>query len=106
VQDIAIGNIVGSNIANILLIVGLTSLVWPIRVSGVTLRRDTAVMIAAALALVPIFAMGEIGRLPGGLLVLALAGYLTWAYLQPGAAIDDDGDTSCPPSCLSLRSGF
>ncbi len=77
VPDIAVGNIVGSNIANILLIVGLTSLVWPIRVSGSTLRRDTAVMVAAAVALVPIFAMGEIGRLPGGLLVIALAAYLS-----------------------------
>lgn len=98
VPDIAVGNIVGSNIANILLIVGLTSLVWPIRVSGSTLRRDTAVMVAAAIALVPIFAMGEIGRLPGGLLVLTLAGYLTWAYLQPGDAADDTDDTSVPAS--------
>ena len=61
VPDIAVGNIVGSNIANILLIVGLTSLVWPIRIAGTTLRRDTAVMVAAALILVPVFATGEIG---------------------------------------------
>ena len=54
VPDIAVGNIVGSNIANILLIVGVTSLVWPIRVSGATLRRDTGVMVVAALALLPI----------------------------------------------------
>lgn len=101
VPDIAVGNIVGSNIANILLIVGLTSLVWPIRVSGMTLRRDTVVMIAAAIALVPIFAMGEIGRLSGGLLVLALAGYLTWVYLQPGSAIEDDSDTSVQNSILA-----
>jgi len=47
VPDIALGNIVGSNIANILLIVSLTSLVWPIRVSGATLRCDTTVMAAA-----------------------------------------------------------
>lgn len=97
VPDIAVGNIIGSNIANILLIVGLTSLVWPIRVSGATLRRDTAVMVAAALVLVPVFATGEIGRLPGLLLVAALAGYLTWAYLQPGPATDDD-DTAVPTS--------
>lgn len=100
VPDIAIGNIVGSNIANILLIVGLTSLIWPIRVSGATLRRDTTVMVAAAVALVPLFAMGEIGRPSGGLLILALAGYLAWAYIQPGAAIDDDGDRSVPASIL------
>jgi cation:H+ antiporter len=98
--DIAIGNIVGSNIANLLLIVGLTCLVWPIRVSGATLRRDTAVMVVAAFALVPIFALGEIGRLSGGLLVLALAGYLSWAYLQSGTTTEDDTDTSAPASML------
>lgn len=102
--DIAVGNIVGSNIANILLIVGLTCLVWPIRVSGATLRRDTAVMVAAAFALVPIFAMGEIGRLSGLLLVFALAIYLTWAYLQPGEAAVDDPDM--PASASMLVSGL
>ncbi len=100
VPDIAIGNIVGSNIANILLIVGLTSLVWPIRVSGASLRRDTAVMVVAAVALVPIFAMGEIGRLPGFLLVAALAGYLTWAYGQSGDAGAEDADIPAPASSL------
>lgn len=100
VPDIAIGNIVGSNIANILLIVGLTSLVWPIRVSGASLRRDTAVMVVAAVALVPIFAMGEIGRLPGFLLVAALAGYLAWAYRQSGDAGAEDADMPAPASSL------
>jgi len=100
VPDIAIGNIVGSNIANILLIVGVTCLVWPIRVSGSTLRRDTAVMVAAAAALVPIFALGELGRVPGLMLVIALVVYLTWAYLQPGDASEEHADTQPPASML------
>lgn len=100
VPDIAIGNIVGSNIANILLIVGLTCLVWPIKVAGATLRRDTAVMVVAAFALVPIFALGGIGRLSGGLLVFALAGYLIWAYFQSGTTTEDDADMSASASML------
>ena len=96
--DIAIGNIVGSNIANILLIVGITSLVWPIRVSGATLRRDTTVMVAAALALVPIFAMGQIGRLCGIALVTALAGYLFWSYRHAGEVTSEDIDMPSPAS--------
>jgi cation:H+ antiporter len=83
VPDIAIGNIVGSNIGNILLIVGLSALVWPIRVMGGTLRRDTAVMMAAAFVLIPLFWLGQMGRLSGGLLVAGLIGYLVWAYLHP-----------------------
>jgi len=100
VPDIAIGNIVGSNIANMLLIVGLTCLVWPIRVSGTTLRRDTAVMAAAAITLVPIFATGEIGRISGFMLVIALAGYLTWAYLQPGETDIEEIEMQSPASTL------
>ncbi len=82
VPDIAIGNIVGSNIANILLIVGLTALIWPITVSGATLRRDTAVMMAAAVALLPVFALGALGRLTGVVFVAILLGYIAFAYRQ------------------------
>jgi cation:H+ antiporter len=97
---IAVGNIVGSNIANILLIMGITTLVWPIVVSGATLRRDTAVMLVAVFALVPIFAMGEMGRLAGAVLVLGLVGYLTWAFMQPGDAAEEQDDTPAPSSML------
>lgn len=97
VPDIAIGNIVGSNIGNILLIVGLSALVWPIRVMGGTLRRDTAVMMAAALALVPLFWLGQMGRLSGALLVAGLIGYLVWAYLHPGTDTADDDQTPMLP---------
>lgn len=98
VPDIAVGNIVGSNIANILLMVGVTSQIWPIRVSGATLRRDTAVMVAAGLVLVPVFAVGQIGRLVGAGLVLALAGYLVWACREPSEALDEAFDEPAPVS--------
>ncbi|MFO7759152.1 MAG: calcium/sodium antiporter [Roseovarius sp.] len=100
VPDIALGNIVGSNIANILLIVGVSALVWPIRIMGATLRRDAAVMIVAVLALVPVFAMGQVGRLSGAVLVAGLAGYLVWAYLRPGAAVAEEAGTPAPSSML------
>ena len=100
VPDIALGNIVGSNIANILLIIGLSALVWPIRVLGSTLRRDTAVMVLASLALAPVFAMGQMGRLPGLILATGLATYLVWAYRQPGEAAPDDADMTPAASAL------
>ncbi|MFN3274605.1 MAG: calcium/sodium antiporter [Paracoccus sp. (in: a-proteobacteria)] len=96
VPDIALGNIVGSNIANILLIIGLSALVWPIRVMGSTLRRDTGVMMAAALVLVPVFATGQMGRVAGMALVAGLVAYLVWAYRQPGEAVTGSGDASPP----------
>lgn len=100
VPDIALGNIVGSNIANILLIIGLSALVWPIRVTGATLRRDTAVMMAAALLLLPLFALGQMGRLSGLVLVAGLVGYLVRAYRQPGEAEPEDADLPAPASTL------
>jgi cation:H+ antiporter len=98
--DIALGNIVGSNIANILLIIGLSALVWPIKVMGATLKRDTAVMTLAALALVPIFALGEMGRLSGFILFAGLVAYLVWAYVQPGEVVVEEEGIKPPASAL------
>jgi cation:H+ antiporter len=110
VPDIAVGNIVGSNIANIALIMGITALVWPIRVSGATLRRDTGVMILAALALVPVFMTGQIGRPAGVMLLAGLIGYLVWAYLRPGDMAQDDALSAEKPkafiSVLWVIAGF
>jgi cation:H+ antiporter len=97
VPDIAIGNVVGSNIGNILLILGLAALVWPIRVARSTLGRDTAVMMAAAVALVPLFWLGELGRPAGAALVAGQIVYLVWAYLKPGVAVPDIDPTPVPP---------
>ena len=94
--DIAIGNIVGSNIGNILLIVGVTALIWPIRVLGATLARDSMIMLGAALALVPVFWLGQIERPAGGLLVAGLNAFLAWAYLHPADNPEDD-DTPVAP---------
>ncbi|MFU8863752.1 MAG: calcium/sodium antiporter [Rhodobacterales bacterium] len=82
VPDIALGNVIGSNIANILLIVGISALVWPIHVMRGTLARDTGVMMAAALVLVPVFAMGLVNRPVGAALFIGLVAYLVWAYRQ------------------------
>ncbi|WP_417478417.1 calcium/sodium antiporter [Maricaulis sp.] len=96
VPDIAVGNIIGSNLANILLIVGVSALVWPIRISGATLRRDTGVMMAATLMLIPVLAPGEIARLSGLVLFAGLVMYLSWAYLRPGE-VEPTAETDAPP---------
>ncbi len=108
--DIALGNVLGSNIANILLIFGLTALIWPIGVPDGTVQRDTGVMIAAAVILVPIFVTGEVGRLAGLCLVAALIAYLAWAYLAPGKDTTPDTDLTPPmpalPAALWIGGGF
>jgi cation:H+ antiporter len=72
-RDIAVGNVVGSNIFNILAVLGLSSLVSPesINVAASVLRFDIPVMIAVALACLPIFFTGRVIARWEGLMFLA-----------------------------------
>jgi cation:H+ antiporter len=74
--EIAAGNVVGSNIANIALILGITALVRPLRSEARFLRREMPIMVGAALLLALAFADGRLGRLDGALFLAALAAYL------------------------------
>jgi cation:H+ antiporter len=74
--DLAVGNVVGSNTANILLILGACAIALPLTVQAQLIRTDIPVTIALS-ALVLVLALdGLIGRFDGGLLVLALAVYV------------------------------
>lgn len=91
---IALGNVVGSNTANILLIVSTCALIFPISTWDKGVRRDTLVMIAAAVLLLVLVQFGSIGRLAGLLMVALLLAYLVIAYRQgQNLAADLDDDT-------------
>lgn len=77
--DIALGNVVGSNTANILLIAGIAALLWPIATRGLNMGRDSLWMLAAALAVLVPSALGMVGRPLGLALLAALAVYLVTA---------------------------
>ena len=79
---IVLGNVVGSNIANILLIIGLAAVIAPIRVSREMSQRDAIVMVLSVIALVGALAFQTITLLFGGAMLLALFAYLTLAYMQ------------------------
>ncbi len=73
---VAIGNIVGSNIANIGLILGVSALARPMRVQMRLIRFEIPLMIGASV-LLPVLAIdGGLGRVDGGVLLLCFAGYL------------------------------
>jgi cation:H+ antiporter len=72
--DLALGNVVGSNIFNVGIILGLTALICPVAVSLPVIRFDTPVMIAVSLLAVGLVALGTISQAAGlGLLVLIVA---------------------------------
>jgi len=78
--DLAMGNVVGSNIANILLILGASALLHPILVPATGIRRDALAVLAATL-LLPVLALtGTIDAWQGGAMVALLAGYIVWSY--------------------------
>jgi cation:H+ antiporter len=78
--DIAIGNVVGSNIANVLLILGLCALITPLSVTPTALGRDAVVVISASLLFIVLAWGSGLTKVDGVLLLLALASYLAWAY--------------------------
>lgn len=83
---IAIGNIVGSNIANILLILGLSALVMPVGVHSNALRRDGLLVLATAVALAGVALLLPLDRLVGTAFVASLALYIAYAWYQESTA--------------------
>ena len=77
---ISVGNVVGSNICNILLILGTAALLRPVAAQAAAFRRDgSALVIATALAVVAVL-WGDIGRVVGIGFVLLLVGYIVFTY--------------------------
>lgn len=76
--DVAVGNVVGSNIVNVLLILGASALISPLAVRAALIRRDVPLMIGVS-ALVPLLLWNDrVGRVEGMLLV---AGLVAWVVL-------------------------
>jgi cation:H+ antiporter len=84
---IAIGNIVGSNLANILLVLGLSALAAPIAIPRLAARRDGLVLLAATLLFVAISFFSSLDRLTGAGLFLGLTLYIWFAYQQERKSI-------------------
>lgn len=68
--DIAIGNVVGSNIFNNLLIIGSVSLIAPLTVSKITVKRDLPIVFLASVALLLFLLDGTLSRMEGGILTI------------------------------------
>ncbi|PXY00507.1 calcium/sodium antiporter [Halomonas sp. LBP4] len=88
-HDIAIGNVIGSNLFNMLAVLPVPGLLAPGLIDPAAGSRDFPVMLVLTLALGMLLLWqrrGQLGRLPGGLLALSYAGYLTWLGIASLAA--------------------
>ena len=78
--DIALGNVVGSNIFNVLGVLGVSALIAPIVVKPAEMRRDTVIMVAASVALAALAQFGVISWPVGLLFVAAIVAYTVYSY--------------------------
>ena len=98
--EIAWGNIVGSNIANSLLILGGAAVVAPIVLAGIG-RRDSVVALLVTLAAAGIAYTGYADRYVGVALLVALVVYIVWRYRHPPAKAEVEAEeTTAPPNFL------
>ncbi len=81
-QDLALGNIVGSNICNIGLILGVSALIFPLRVRPATLRKEYPMMMLAMSLFFGMSLDGEINRLDGVIMVIGLLAFFVFLVLD------------------------
>jgi cation:H+ antiporter len=100
--DIALGNVVGSNIANVALILGIAALIRPLSVKAQLLRVDVPLMVAVSLLLLLLLWDGQLSRLEGGLLVAGVAAYtllaIALARRERSAEVRSEFAQAVPPA--------
>lgn len=103
---IAVGNVVGSNIVNILLILGAAAAIRPIAVGSAAFRRDGTVLALASLLCLGVVLTGTLGAVAGIVFLGALVVYVVYA-IRTGAAVEAEPSASLPgmPAALLLTFG-
>ena len=100
--DIALGNVVGSNIFNVLFILGLSALITPLVVNIQLIRQEVPIMIGASLLLLVLSRDGTLGVAEGGFLFVLLVAYTVFLVHQSRAetqaARDEYADEFKPPA--------
>ncbi|PIZ31041.1 MAG: sodium:calcium antiporter [Alphaproteobacteria bacterium CG_4_10_14_0_8_um_filter_53_9] len=107
VDGVAIGNVVGSNIMNIWLILGVVALMGGLSIQRATLLRDGGYVVLATLGLTTLmFMFGEITRLSGLIMFMFLVAYLIWVYRislkEPLVVTSEIASTPAMPVWLGL----
>ncbi len=81
-MDIAIGNVVGSNIFNVLLILGLSALITPLVVNIQLIRQEVPIMVGVSLLLLVLVLDGNLSAVDGSMLVALMVGYTVFLVVQ------------------------
>lgn len=106
---ISLGNIVGSNIANILLVMGAAALIFTLSVDRREVMKDLAIMLVATAILVAGMLFGIFERWMGIAMVALLAGFVLWQYLNRAidtSEVEEEHDMTASRATLVLGAGF
>ena len=80
VSDVALGNVVGSNIANIGLILGISAIITPIAVARQTIRKEVPIMIGVSVLLLAVSLDAQISMIEGILLAIGVVAFTVFSY--------------------------
>ncbi len=98
--DLAVGNVVGSNIFNAMLITGVAAMVAPMTILPSTVRKDIPIAVVASLALtIMVLTDGDLSRLDAAMLLVGFIGFM-WLTLH--GAKDKGSDDTAPSKTLSV----
>lgn len=90
-SGIALGNVIGSNIANVLLTVGGAALLCPIIVQKEAVRRDVLIMLFSTILLALLVWTNTVGRVAGAVMLIGLISYIAYSFVQ-----DKKNHAPCP----------
>lgn len=102
VPEVAIGNVIGSNIANIGLILGLTAITYPLLTRRAFALQEVPIMILVMLLAIPVLWDGQVARFEGLALVLFLALYLFYQFRKGSSTIKLEVETTTMPIWLAV----
>ncbi len=91
-SSIAIGNIVGSNIANVGLVLGLSAFIFPVTIMYVNIRKDLMIYMLAAFVFTYFCADGLIQRYEGAILFGGIVGYTWYAITHPRHRVEKNAE--------------
>lgn len=106
VPGIAIGNVLGSNIANIALVLGIGAMIMPLTVTSKAVKRDLIFMLFATGIFAALLIGGELSRMSGVMMITLLIAYVVYQYFKAsaGAQIDQAAlDQMDKPSAKQVR---
>lgn len=84
--DISTGNVVGSNIANVCLILGITTVIFPVAIKKSLLKNDWVAMMVASVLFYFLVLNGQLSRWEGILFVSLLGSYITYSFIMANKA--------------------